>query len=60
MNDEALVGHVIRVGAEVAKKKGIDGKGFRSVLNCNSDAGQEVFHLHLHILGGRKMSWPPG
>lgn len=58
--DEALVGHIIRVGAEVAKQKGIDQSGYRAVLNCRADAGQEVFHIHLHVLGGRKMSWPPG
>jgi len=59
-NDEALVGHMVRVGAEIARQKGIDKSGFRTVFNCNADAGQAVFHIHLHVLGGRKMSWPPG
>ena len=58
--DEQLMGHLMRVAAEVAKKKGIDQSGFRTVVNCNADSGQLVFHIHLHVLGGRKMSWPPG
>jgi histidine triad (HIT) family protein len=44
----------------IAKDKGISGPGFRLVMNCNADAGQTVFHIHLHVLGGRRMSWPPG
>lgn len=45
---------------EIAKKEGIDKNGFRLVINCGADGGQEVEHLHIHILGGRKMTWPPG
>ena len=56
----ALVGHMFQVAREVAKQKGIAESGYRSVFNCNRDSGQEVFHIHLHVLGGRKMSWPPG
>jgi histidine triad (HIT) family protein len=58
--DELLIGHLVRVAAEVARLKGIDQSGFRTVINCNADSGQLVFHVHLHVLGGRKMSWPPG
>jgi len=58
--DEQLMGHLMRVASEVAKLKGIDQSGFRTVINCNADSGQLVFHIHLHVLGGRKMSWPPG
>jgi len=58
--DEALVGHMVRVAALVARQEGIAEKGYRMAINCNSDGGQAVYHLHLHLLGGRKMSWPPG
>ena len=58
--DEALVGKLFRVGAEVAKARGHAGPGWRAVMNCNRDAGQTVFHIHLHVLGGRRFEWPPG
>jgi len=58
--DEAVLGHLLAVAARVAKEKGIDGSGFRTVINTNADAGQSVFHLHVHVLGGRVMHWPPG
>lgn len=58
--DEALVGHLFSVGRKIAKERGIDGKGWRAVINTNRDAGQTVFHVHLHVLGGRGMRWPPG
>ncbi len=58
--DKELVGHLFRVAKDLAREKGIDEGGFRLVLNTNADAGQTVFHLHLHLLGGRRMSWPPG
>lgn len=57
--DEKLLGKVMRVGAELAKKNGI-GDAFRAVFNNGEGAGQTVFHVHMHILGGRSMSWPPG
>lgn len=50
-----LVGRMLLVGAEMARKKGIDQEGYRAVINCRKNGGQEVFHLHLHILGGRPM-----
>jgi histidine triad (HIT) family protein len=56
---EALLGHLLRVSADVAKKEGV-GPGFRVVVNNGEEAGQSVFHLHLHVLGGRPMKWPPG
>lgn len=58
--DEGLMGHIVLTGAELAKTLGIDGPGYRLVLNCNADGGQSVFHVHAHLLGGREMHWPPG
>jgi histidine triad (HIT) family protein len=58
-DDNALLGHLMRVAAQIAREKGLD-KGFRVVVNTGSDAGQTVDHLHVHLLGGRPMSWPPG
>ncbi|PLX46868.1 MAG: histidine triad nucleotide-binding protein [Desulfobulbaceae bacterium] len=57
--DEKLIGKMMRVGAEVARREGI-GDGFRLVYNNGADAGQVVFHIHMHILGGRDLTWPPG
>jgi histidine triad (HIT) family protein len=51
---------MVRCAAAIAKQRGFDGSGYRTVLNCNTAAGQSVFHIHLHVLGGRSMSWPPG
>jgi histidine triad (HIT) family protein len=59
-NDNMLIGHLFQIANQIAKDKGIAELGFRLVMNCNADAGQTVFHIHLHILGGRLMSWPPG
>jgi len=56
--DEQLMGKIMRVGAELARKEGID--HYRVVFNNGEQAGQTVFHIHMHILGGRDMSWPPG
>jgi histidine triad (HIT) family protein len=58
--DEALLGHLLVVAARMAKEKGIDGAGYRIVINTNAEAGQTVFHLHMHVMGGRIMRWPPG
>jgi histidine triad (HIT) family protein len=58
--DDALVGEMIRRAAAIAKERGIDASGFRTVFNTNRGAGQTVFHIHLHLIGGRPMSWPPG
>jgi len=58
--DDGLVGEMIRRAAAVAKEHGVSEKGYRTVFNCNSEAGQTVFHIHLHVVGGRPMGWPPG
>ncbi len=57
---EALVGRMVRVAAEIAGERGHAAGGYRVVLNCNAAGGQTVFHIHLHLLGGRTFSWPPG
>lgn len=57
---DALVGRMIRRAAALAAERGHAERGYRTVFNCNADAGQTVFHLHLHVLGGRGLSWPPG
>ncbi len=58
--DDAIVGEVVRRAAAIAKDRGISAGGYRTVFNTNRDAGQTVFHIHLHLLGGRTMHWPPG
>jgi histidine triad (HIT) family protein len=58
--DDALTGAMVRAAAAIAKERGVDGPGFRTVFNCNAQAGQTVFHIHLHVLGGRVLTWPPG
>ena len=58
--DDQLVGAIVRRAAAIAGDRGISAKGFRTVFNTNRDAGQTVFHIHLHLLGGRSMTWPPG
>ena len=59
-SEDDLVGAMVRAGATIAKDRGFDAAGFRTVFNCNAQAGQTVFHIHLHVLGGRVMTWPPG
>ena len=59
-NDGALVGQIFQVAARLAREHGVAESGFRVVVNVGADAGQSVFHLHYHLLGGRQMSWPPG
>lgn len=58
--DAGTLGHLMGVAAREAGKKGIDKDGFRTVINCNRHAGQTVHHLHVHVMGGRWFSWPPG
>lgn len=58
--DEALVGKLVRAAGQIASDEGIAEEGYRLVLNTNAGAGQSVFHIHLHLLGGRPLSWPPG
>ncbi|MDH4198532.1 MAG: histidine triad nucleotide-binding protein [Candidatus Aminicenantes bacterium] len=57
---QALLGRLLLKAREVARLKGIEHSGYRIVINAGPDSGQDVFHLHVHILGGRRMSWPPG
>ena len=59
-DDKERIGHLFIVAKNIAKDMKIDKNGYRIVFNCNEDAGQTVFHLHMHLLGGRKLSWPPG
>ncbi len=59
-NDQDLLGELLLTAKKIAKDEGIDTSGYRTVFNCNSDGGQTVFHIHMHLLGGRQMAWPPG
>jgi histidine triad (HIT) family protein len=58
--DAQLVGRLATIAAGIARTEGIADSGYRTVINTNADAGQTVFHMHLHLLGGRRMGWPPG
>ncbi|MCP4598117.1 histidine triad nucleotide-binding protein [Neptuniibacter sp.] len=57
--DTALVGHMIQTAGKIAKQLGFDETGYRTVFNCNEHGGQTVYHIHLHILGGKPLGWPP-
>ena len=58
--DEPVLGRLLTVAAQLARERGLDSKGYRTVVNTGSSAGQSVFHLHVHLLGGRAFHWPPG
>lgn len=58
--DAELMGRLLLAARQVAQQEAIAARGYRTVLNCNAEAGQSVFHIHLHLLGGRPMGWPPG
>jgi histidine triad (HIT) family protein len=58
--DVGILGEMILVARKVAEIEGVADSGYRLVINCNEDSGQEIYHLHLHLLGGRRMTWPPG
>jgi histidine triad (HIT) family protein len=58
--DTALVGALVQTARQLAEKAGIAKSGYRTVFNCNAGGGQVVFHIHLHLLGGRPLHWPPG
>ncbi len=58
--DPAMIGRMALLAARIARDEGIAEGGYRTVINTNADAGQTVFHIHLHLLGGRKLGWPPG
>jgi len=59
-DDQAIVGSLYSAAQQIAAAEGIADEGYRAVMNCNEAAGQTVFHIHLHLLGGRKLGWPPG
>lgn len=58
--DTSLMGHALGVANRIAKERGIADDGYRVVVNCNEGAGQSVWHVHFHLLGGRRLGWPPG
>jgi histidine triad (HIT) family protein len=60
LDDPMLAGQLLLAATQLAKQEGLAESGYRTIFNCNGDGGQEVFHLHLHLLGGRQMRWPPG
>ena len=59
-SDGPLIGQLVQMATDIAKKEGVADDGYRLVWNCNRQAGQAVYHIHLHLLGGRAMHWPPG
>jgi histidine triad (HIT) family protein len=59
-DDDGLIGEMFRRAAAIAAERGYAERGYRTVINCNAEAGQSVFHIHLHLLAGRRMTWPPG
>jgi histidine triad (HIT) family protein len=58
--DNQLIGHMVQTATKLAKELNIADQGYRLVMNCNREGGQTVFHIHIHLLGGRQMAWPPG
>ncbi len=60
LQNKDLAGHLLQTVAQIAAAEGIAEAGYRTVINCNNEGGQEVYHLHLHLLGGRPMTWPAG
>ncbi len=60
LDDSVLAGKLLQTAIKLADREGLAKEGYRTVLNCNKKGGQEVFHLHMHLLGGRQMLWPPG
>jgi len=59
-DDHTIVGSLYSAAREIAQQEGFSDEGYRAVMNCNEAAGQTVFHIHLHLLGGRQFTWPPG
>jgi len=60
LDDAELSGQLLQTAVNLAKQEGLSEDGYRTVFNCNKNGGQAVYHLHLHLLGGRQMTWPPG
>lgn len=59
-DDNELIGHMVQAAKKIAADVGATDKGYRLVMNCNDDGGQTVYHIHLHVLAGRSLQWPPG
>ncbi len=59
-DDKLLIGHMMHTATQLAQRLNLQQDGYRLVMNCNEKGGQTVFHIHLHLLGGRQMTWPPG
>ncbi len=60
LDDTELAGRLLKTVSKLARQEGLADDGYRTVINCNEKGGQDVYHLHLHLLGGRQMIWPPG
>jgi len=60
INNDSLMGYILRISNKIAEDKSVDKSGYRVVVNCGPDSGQAVFHIHFHLLGGRHLKWPPG
>lgn len=60
VGDVSLAGRLLQTAVRIAKAEGLAENGYRTVINCNADGGQTVYHLHVHLLGGRQLQWPPG
>lgn len=60
IEDVSLAGQLLQAAVRIAKAEGVAENGYRTVINCNADGGQTVYHLHVHLLGGRQLQWPPG
>ena len=60
LDDPVLAGQLLLTAKKLASQEGLSEDGYRTVFNCNKQGGQEVYHIHLHLLGGRQMTWPPG
>ena len=60
VEDTELIGKMFHAAKKIAFKLGIDKSGYRTIFNCNEDGGQTVYHIHLHLIGGRSLGWPPG
>lgn len=60
LDNTLLAGQLVQTAVQLAKAEGLSEEGYRTVFNCNQKGGQEVYHVHLHLLGGRQMTWPPG
>lgn len=59
-DDHELIGHMVQTAQHLAKTHHVAESGYRTVMNCNAGGGQTIFHIHLHLLGGRQLQWPPG